>query len=119
MEERHCLSVKPDIVINELNDRFYWDSTEQVLSYATPTEIIHARGDMRYEDELVFIIEDETVWVNLSYVEAYTNIQVDTYANPDRVFIRSYWGETTTARGGQGRYDHPYHGIREEPCPFF
>ena len=91
-----------DIVINELNDRFYWDSTEQVLSYATPTEIIHARGDMRYEDELVFIIEDETVWVNLSYVEAYTNIQVDTYANPDRVFIRSYWGETTTAEAGKG-----------------
>lgn len=86
-----------DIVINELNGRFYWDSTEQVLSYATPTEIFHARGDARYEDELVFVIEEDTTWVNLSYVAAYTNIQVDTYANPNRVFIRSYWGETTTA----------------------
>lgn len=89
-----------DIVVNELNSRFYWDSTEQVLSYTTPTEIIRARGDTTYQDKLVFVLQDDVTWVNLNYVERYTNIQVDTFASPNRVFIRSYWGSTTMAGAG-------------------
>ncbi len=85
------------IVQNELNSRFYWDATEQLLVVTTANEVITAGLDTTMEDGPVLLQEDGTVYVALDYVAQYTNIQVDTYTNPNRVFLRTQWGETTTA----------------------
>ena len=85
------------IVQNELNSRFYWDTAEQLLVMTTANEVIMAGADTQFEGGPVFLKQEETVYVSLDYVAQYTNIQVDTYTNPNRVFLRTQWGETTTA----------------------
>lgn len=85
------------IVQNELNSRFYWDKTEQLLVMTTANEVITAGVDTQFEGGPVFLEQEETVYVSLDYVAQYTNIQVSTYTNPNRVFLRTQWGETTTA----------------------
>ncbi len=84
------------IVQNELNSRFYWDTAEQLLVVTTANEVIIAGADTQFEGGPVFLKQEETVYVSLDYVAQYTNIQVDTYTNPNRVFLRTQWGETTT-----------------------
>ena len=86
------------IVQNELNSRFYWDETEQILVVTTANEVATVGLDTTTEEGPVLLRqEDGTVYVALDYVAQYTNIQVDTYTNPNRVFLRTQWGETTTA----------------------
>ncbi len=86
------------IVQNELNSRFYWDETEQILVVTTANEVATAGLETMMEEAPVLLRqEDGTVYVALDYVAQYTNIQVDTYTNPNRVFLRTQWGETTTA----------------------
>ncbi len=87
------------IVRTELNSRFYWDEAEQLLVVTTAEEVATAGMDTQTEKGPVLLRPEgeDTVYVSLDYVSRYTNIQVDTYTNPNRVFLRTQWGETTTA----------------------
>lgn len=85
------------IVQKELNHCFYWDSTEQVLVVTTADEVANASASTLVEGAPVFLQRDNTIYVSLDYVARYTNIQVDTYSNPNRVFLRTQWGESITA----------------------
>ncbi len=112
------------IVRDELNDHFYWDDTEKLLICTTATEIIEADEQTTYQGAEVFLEKeaedgetldvDDRIYVSLDYVAQYTNIQVDTYASPNRVFIRSQYGSTkygTAKKGAAVRVDI---GIKRE-----
>ena len=85
------------IVQKELNSRFYWDSTEKLLVVTTAAEVAVAASDTMFEGGPVFLNREDTIYVSLDYVAQYTNIQVDSFSNPNRVFLRTQWGESTKA----------------------
>ena len=95
-----------DSVQKLLNDRFYEDTAEQLLLYTTPTEIIRTSiGENVYKinDEQkdagykISFYEEETLYVALDYVKLYTNFYYKTFTNPNRMQMKTQWGEITTA----------------------
>ena len=96
-----------DSVQTLLNDRFYVDSNENLLIYTTPTDIIKNEiGSSLFsisgqEEDSGYIIsryEGETLYVALDYVKKYTNFSYTPFSEPNRIQLRTEWGERTNAR---------------------
>lgn len=94
--------VSTDIVKKYLNDRFYWDSTENLYIYTTPTEMITAHiGDNKYSidkqnmptDYQIIKVDSETAYVALDYVKLYTALDYEYMTEPNRVMITCEYGE--------------------------
>ena len=95
--------LKLSIVQRELNDHFYWDDYEKLLICTTADEIIQADASTEWGSAPVFFQESEreaeedaadSVYVSLNYVAQYTNIEVNAYSDPPRVFVRTQWGDS-------------------------
>lgn len=90
------------VVKDNINKRFYFDSTENTLSFATATEIIRTEvGSNDYyvnrsKTSLGYPIvrtEGENVYLALDFVEQYTDIKYEFYQQPNRIVVESNWGE--------------------------
>lgn len=98
------------IVRDELNDHFYWDDNEKLLLYTTANEVVRADAESTYQGVPVFFEQgkndaaESRVYISLDYVSCYTNMQVETYSAPSRVFLRTIYGESEYAdvAGGDG-----------------
>lgn len=91
-----------DTVINEFNKRFYWDANENTLTYTTPTEVIRTEvGSNNYyinrsKSTLPYQIvktDGDSVYIALDYIKLYTNVEYEVHEKPNRVVIRSRWGQ--------------------------
>ena len=91
------------IVRDELNDHFYWDDNEKLLLYTTANEVVRADAESTYQGVPVFFEQgkndaaESRVYISLDYVSCYTNMQVETYSAPSRVFLRTIYGESEYA----------------------
>ena len=91
------------IVRDELNDHFYWDDNEKLLLYTTANEVVCADAESTYQGVPVFFEQgkndaaESRVYISLDYVSCYTNMQVETYSAPSRVFLRTIYGESEYA----------------------
>lgn len=94
------------LVRNYLNDRFYWDSNENILLYTLPEGTIRAdvgsneytlQKEKKSEDYTIIKTEGSTAYIALDFVQKYTNIEFKTYEDPQRVMIISDWGKIRTA----------------------
>ena len=91
------------IVRDELNDHFYWDDNEKLLPYTTANEVVRADAESTYQGVPVFFEQgkndaaESRVYISLDYVSCYTNMQVETYSAPSRVFLRTIYGESEYA----------------------
>ena len=91
------------IVRDELNDHFYWDDNEKLLLYTTANEVVRADAESTYQGVPVFFEQgkndaaESRVYISLDYVSCYTNMQVETYSAPSRVFMRTIYGESEYA----------------------
>ena len=94
------------LVQQYLNQRFYWDSNENILRYVTSTDIISVNaGAMEYAvtkknestDYIIVRVDGEHMYLALDFVQQYTNIDFAMYQNPNRVKITAAWGEIQTA----------------------
>ncbi|MBQ9563172.1 MAG: glycosyl hydrolase family 18 [Lachnospiraceae bacterium] len=109
--EKDCLVidgvpyVEFETVRTLLNKRFYWDTTENVLLYTTPTDLIRAEvGSDSYtvnkaKESLghpVVKTQGSETFVALDFVQKYTNIDYKVYENPDRVLLSNAWGVNYT-----------------------
>lgn len=92
-----------NVVIDNINKRFYFDSTENTLSFATATEIIRTEvGSNDYyvnrsKTSLGYPIvrtEGENVYIALDFVEQLTDVKYEFYEQPNRIVLESNWGET-------------------------
>ncbi|MCD8329180.1 MAG: glycosyl hydrolase family 18 protein, partial [Lachnospiraceae bacterium] len=81
-----------EVIRDELNGRFYWDSVEKLLLYTLPEETVRADADTEYDGAPVFLEQDDTVYISLSYVQEYSNIQVEYFENPTRLVLQTEWG---------------------------
>lgn len=95
--------VSTEVVHDYLNDRFYWDSAENLYIYTTPTEMITARvGESQYTvdkqttptDYQIVKVENGTAYVALEYVKQYTALDYTYLEEPNRVQITCEFGET-------------------------
>lgn len=105
-----------EVVLEYLNDRFYWDEGENVLLYTLEDGTVKAElGDSEYSqgnevtqtDYQIIKTEGSQVYVAAEYVQVYTNIDFTFYADPYRISITSDWGEiqtVTVKKNTQVRY---------------
>lgn len=89
-----------------LNDRFYVDTNENLLIYTTPTDIIKSEigsaafaisGQEEATDYIISRYEGDTLYVALDYVKKYTNFSYEAFSEPNRIQLRTQWGERTSA----------------------
>ena len=101
------------LVTEQINSHFYYETKERILFYTSAEEIVEADATSLHNSARIFFDIDEDnesstlgasdrIYVLLSYVANYTNIDYEYYTNPSRVFIRSIFGECEegTAAGG-------------------
>ena len=83
-----------DMVNTYLNQRYYWDSANQQILYATPSELQYypASGS---EDSEVWL-KDDTVYLNLDFIKKYTDLDAYVYDNPSRIAIQHQFTSVNT-----------------------
>lgn len=103
-------------VHDKFNDRFYWDSSENVLLYTLPDSLITvSAGSTDYmvdktsnsESYTIVRVDGNTMYLALDFIEKYTNLTHQIYTAPNRVVITSVWGDvdtTTVKKATQLRY---------------
>lgn len=89
-------------VVNCINKRFYFDNTENMLSYTTATEVIRTEvGSTSYyinkskidEGYAIVKTEGDSVYVALDFVKEFSNVEYQFYEKPNRLMIESGWGK--------------------------
>lgn len=75
-----------NVVNTYLNQRYYWDSANQQVLYATPSELITVAASSESGD-LVWL-KDDTVYLNLTYIQQYTDIDAYISKEPYRIAIQ-------------------------------
>lgn len=80
-----------------MDDRFYWDETEKVLTYASSRHVYDAvpgsteytmDGVAQQHSGVILYEVDEKAYINVRFVKLMNNfINIDIYSNPERVII--------------------------------
>ena len=108
--------VEYSVVRNYINERFYWDSNENILLYTLPNGSVSVSvGSKEYtdikekksEDYVILKTEGKTAYIALAFIQQYTNMEYKVYENPDRAVIDCNWGEQSVSglkRDTQVRY---------------
>ena len=85
-----------DVVNTYLNQRYYWDSASQQILYATPSELQYYPASESGDGEVW--LKDGTVYLSLSFVQKFTDLDVYRNENPARVAIQYQFNEVSTAK---------------------
>lgn len=89
-----------DTIDSILNDEFYLDEAEQLLSYTLPTELIRVEEgqEFYYSNEEVCSLEhpiliklSDVYYLSLEFTALFSNMTYDFYQNPNRVVIHYQW----------------------------
>lgn len=92
-----------EVVVDHINQRFYFDSSENILSLVTATELIRSElGSTSYTinkskvnlDYPVIKVQGEQVYLAMDFVKEYSNVEFNLYENPNRLMIEAGWGNT-------------------------
>lgn len=123
LEQDGTVYIDAASVADYINDRFYWDSNEEIFIYTKATEVIKAFPDKQSytvsgeETPLDYIpvktINDK-VYVSTEYIQLFTQCEIQTYKEPNRLVIVTSWGETTTIAAQEDtvlRYTDPYNEL--------
>jgi len=76
-----------------INARFYLDETEEILLYTLPDQTLWADKGSVFEGHSVLRKTNGGLHVLLDYVARYTDMHWKLYADPDRLVIRTAFGE--------------------------
>lgn len=94
------------VVRDYLNGRIYVDINENVLLYTLAEGTIRAEvGSQNYtfqketqsKDYVILKMEGNEAYIALDFIKEYTNIEFQTYKDPERIVVVSEWGEKTVA----------------------
>ena len=104
MEERALMSgdqiyLPLDMVNTYLNQRYYWDSADNQILYATPSELQYYPASESGDGDVW--LKDGTVYLRLGLVQKFTDLDAYVYENPSRVAIQyQFSGVKTTVVSG-------------------
>ncbi len=94
------------LVQNELNSRFYWDASEELMLYTTPWEIYEipmggstytAGSETRDAGQEILRSAFGSMYMSLDFLCQYTDIKYESFSEPSRVVITLGSREVTTA----------------------
>ena len=85
-----------DVVNTYLNQRYYWDSADQKVLYATPSELTSEAASDEAGEQVW--LKDDTVYMNLSYVQKYTDIDAYIYKDPYRIAVQYQFDNVKTVK---------------------
>ena len=113
-----------DIIKQYINEKFYWDSNENVLIITTATEVtkVVPGSSTYYVDAAVqefnktIIQKDNSgnIYVDVDFVKMYSEMDYKTSETPNRIWIRNTWGETDTATVGSDTQIRYRAGVKSE-----
>ncbi len=95
-----------DYVHDYLNDRFYWDTNENILLYTTSSNVIKASADSKdfyigrkkdSKDYKIVLVNVNKTYIALDYVAEYTNLTYEHFTEPERILLQTEWGTVTKA----------------------
>ena len=100
MEERAVVSgdqtyLPLDIVTTYLNQRYYWDSANQQILYATPSEL-QKYPAVETGDGDVWL-KDGAVYLSMDFIKKFTDLDVSVYDSPSRIVIQYKFTGINTA----------------------
>ena len=104
MEERALMSgdqiyLPLDMVNTYLDQRYYWDSADNQILYATPSELQYYPASESGDGDVW--LKDGTVYLRLGLVQKFTDLDAYVYENPSRVAIQyQFSGVKTTVVSG-------------------
>ena len=75
-----------NVVNTYLNQRYYWYSANQQVLYATPSELTTVAASSESGDQVW--LKDDTVYLNLTYIQQYTDIDAYISKEPYRIAIQ-------------------------------
>lgn len=86
----------------QVNEKFYWDDTEQLLVYALPDAIVYAdKGTLGSTGAPLLLLERDEVYLSMGLINNYTAVDIKSYVEGDikRVYLDNRWQpyETGTA----------------------
>lgn len=95
-----------DIVKAHLNDRFYWDANENLLRYATATDLVSVPAesttytitkDTHSSNHIIVKADADTAYIAIDFLEKYCDFSYEYFENPNRIVLTTAWGDYTTA----------------------
>ena len=95
-----------ETVKNYINDRFYWDSNENILRYATANDLITVNAESKdyavtketHSLEHIIVKADaNTAYVAVDFVKQYSDFSYEVFDEPNRIVLTNAWGSYTVA----------------------
>ena len=93
--------VSRDVIAEYFNKRFYWDSSENILIYTTPTEKytiepgtnVYTINDKEQgkEEYSICEVQGDTTYINIKYVQKFTDIEYNILSDPVRLVVQYQW----------------------------
>lgn len=83
-----------DVVNGYLNQRYYWDSANKKILYATPTSLTEEAASDQPGGNVW--LKESTVYLKLDYVKKYTDIDSYIYKDPVRIAIQYKFSNVQT-----------------------
>lgn len=89
-----------------INDRFYWDSNENILRYTTANDLITVNAeskdysitkDTHSLDHTIVKADAQTAYVAVDFVKMYSDFSYEIYEEPNRIILTNAWGSYTVA----------------------
>lgn len=101
-----------DVVNSYLNQRYYWDSDNKKILYATPSKLTEMAASQESGSEVW--LNGETVYLSISYIKEYTDIDSYIYENPSRVTIQKKFKNVNTVTAQKDTAIRYRGGIKSE-----
>ena len=101
-----------DVVNTYLNQRYYWDAENQQILYATPSEVTSMPASSEAGSQVW--LRDGVVYLSLSYIRQYTDLDAYIYDNPNRIAIQYQFSDVNTVTAKKDTYVRFRGGIKSE-----
>jgi spore germination protein YaaH len=104
-----------------LNSRFYWDANEELLFYATPTELLtitpgessYLKGDTSVDfGSAVACMDSGTVLIHIDFAAEFCDFTYSYYDSPSRIVMQNQWGTVTTVSAAKNTVIRQKGGIK-------
>lgn len=101
-----------DVVNTYLNQRYYWDSENRQILYATPSELTSAPASEEAGGD-VWLVGD-SVYLSLPYIQQYTDVEASVLTGPDRIAFQYEFEDVETVTVTKDTYVRYRGGIKSE-----
>lgn len=101
-----------DVVNTYLNQRYYWDAENQQILYATPSEVTSMPAASEAGSQVW--LREGAVYLSLSYIRQYTDLDAYIYDNPNRIAIQYQFSDVNTVTAKKDTYVRFRGGIKSE-----